>query len=106
MAISAYIKSLREKVGHDLLLLPAVTAIILDEKNRVLLHRSSDDNRWYTIGGALDPGEQPAAACIREVREETGLIVTIDRIAAVGISPVITYPNHDRCQYASVAFVC
>jgi len=106
MAISAYIKSLREKVGHDLLLLPAVTAIILDDRNRVLLHRSSDDNRWYTIGGALDPGEQPAAACIREVREETGLIVTIDRIAAVGISPVITYPNHDQCQYASVAFVC
>src|SRR3954467_15039784 len=101
MAISRYIAELRKKIGHDLLLLPAVTAIILDHQNRVLLHRSSDDNRWYTIGGAIDPGEEPAAACIREVREETGLTVTINRIVAVGSSPVITYPNGDQCQYIS-----
>ncbi len=106
MPISPYIAKLRTRIGHDLLLLPAVTAIILDDQNRALLHRSADDNRWYTIGGAIDPGEEPAAACIREVREETGLIVTIDRIVAVGSSPVITYPNGDECQYISTAFLC
>src|SRR5687768_9204005 len=106
MPISPYIKKLRDKIGHDLLLLPAVTAIILDDRNRVLLHRSSDDGRWYTIGGAIDPGEEPAAACIREVREETGLLVTAQRIVAVGSSPVLTYPNGDQCQYISTAFLC
>ena len=53
MPISPYIQRLREKVGNDLLLLPAVTAIILDDDNRALLHRSADDDRWYTIGGAI-----------------------------------------------------
>ncbi|HEX8521782.1 MAG TPA: NUDIX domain-containing protein [Tepidisphaeraceae bacterium] len=106
MAISPYIAKLRKKIGHDLLLLPAVTAFILDDQNRVLLHRSSDDGRWYTIGGAVDPGEEPGPACVREVREETGLIVTIDCIVAVGTSPVITYPNRDVCQYVSTAFLC
>ena len=106
MPISPYIKSLREKVGSDLLLLPAVTAVILDDQNRALLHRSSDDGRWYTIGGAIDPGEEPAPACAREVLEETGLVVIPRRIVAVGSSPIITYPNGDRCQYISTAFFC
>ena len=106
MAISAYIAKLREKVGNELLLLPAVTAVILDERNRALLHRSSDDGKWYTIGGAIDPGEEPAPACAREVLEETGLVAVPSRIVAVGSSPVITYPNGHRCQYISTAFLC
>jgi len=106
MAISAYIAKLREKVGSELLLLPAVTAIILDEQNRALLHRATDDAKWYTIGGAIDPGEEPAPACAREVLEETGLVVIPRRIVAVGSSPVITYPNGHRCQYISTAFLC
>ena len=106
MGISAYIAKLRERVGHELLLLPAVTAIIMDKRGRTLLHRSSDDGRWYTIGGAIDPGEEPAPACAREVLEETGLVVLPQRIVAVGSSPVIAYPNGDRCQYISTAFLC
>ncbi|MBN2047595.1 MAG: 8-oxo-dGTP diphosphatase [Anaerolineaceae bacterium] len=40
----------------------------------LLLHRRKEPNfgRWNGVGGHLEPGESPAAACLREVREESG----------------------------------
>lgn len=35
--------------------------------------------RWLTVGGGIDPGEDAAAAAVRELHEETGL-----RVDAVG----------------------
>jgi 8-oxo-dGTP pyrophosphatase MutT (NUDIX family) len=106
MGISPYIRQLREKLGNDLLLLPAVSAMIVDERGRVLLHRASDDGKWYTIGGAIEPGEEPADAVVREALEETGLIVQPIRIIAVQASRLITYPNGDHVQYVGTAFLC
>jgi 8-oxo-dGTP pyrophosphatase MutT (NUDIX family) len=106
MAISPYIKRVREKLGKDMLLLPAVSAIIVDEQGRVLLHRASDDGKWYTIGGAMEPGEEPAAAAAREALEETGLIVEPVRVVAVQASPLITYPNGDQVRYVGISFLC
>jgi ADP-ribose pyrophosphatase YjhB (NUDIX family) len=106
MGISPYIRRLREKIGDDLLLLPAVSAIVVDEKNRVLLHRASDDGKWYTIGGAMEPGEEPATAAVREAREETGLDVEPIRLVAVQASPAIIYPNGHRVQYVGISFLC
>jgi len=106
MAISPYIKKLREKIGNDLLLLPSVSAIILNAQGHVLLQRSSDDGKWYTVGGAIDPHEQPADAVVREVEEETGLKVRPIRITSVETSPVITYPNGHQAQYVGTTFLC
>ena len=73
MPVPDFLKLLREHVGHDLLPLVGVTAVVLDQE-KVLLHRRSDDGRWATPGGILEPGEQPAPAVVREVWEETGEI--------------------------------
>ena len=67
-----FILRLREKIGHDLLWLPGVTAVVLDDRNRVLLGRRADNGRWTLITGILEPGEQPAVGVVREVLEETG----------------------------------
>lgn len=48
---------------------------------RVLLVRQ--DGQWFAPGGMLEPGESPEAGAIREVREETGVGVRIDRLAAI-----------------------
>ena len=106
MPISTYLKSLREKVGHDLVLMPGVTALVFNEAGEVLLHRSADDGRWYTIGGAVDPGEDPAHAAVRETLEETGLRVVPERIVGVYADPIVTYPNGDRVLYVSTCFLC
>jgi len=73
MAISPYIRRLREAVGSDLLLVPSVAGIIFDHDGRILLVRQADDGVWSTPGGAIEPNEEPADAVVREVWEETGL---------------------------------
>ncbi|MBI2201236.1 MAG: NUDIX domain-containing protein [Armatimonadetes bacterium] len=36
--------------------------------------------QWDGIGGRLEPDEDPFTACLREVREETGLAITAPRL--------------------------
>src|SRR4051794_27931660 len=104
MPISPYLKSLREKIGHDPLLMPAVCVLIFNEHNEILLTRQHDDGLWHTIGGAIDPHEEPAAAALREAKEETSLDITLDRIVSVYAGPHPTYKNGDQVMYVTIAF--
>lgn len=49
------------------------SAIVLDDRGRVLLHRHKRLGIWLQPGGHVDPGESVAQGAIRETREETGL---------------------------------
>lgn len=108
MPVSEYIKGLREKIGHELLLNPGVAALIRDEAGSVLLQRRSDDGTWSLPAGAVDPGESPAQAVVREVWEETGLRVVPEKLAGVfsGAGFLHIYPNGDRIDVFSVVFLC
>ncbi len=108
MPISDYLKGLREKIGHDPVLNPGVAALVHDGSGQVLLQRRSDDRSWSLPAGAVDPGESPAQAVVREVWEETGL-----RVVPVGLAGVFSgegflhvYPNGDRIDVFSVVFLC
>lgn len=106
MAISPYLASLRARVGHDLLHVPAVAVMIRDEAGRLLLVRNADTGEWQTVGGAMDPDEEPADAALREAFEETGLEVTLTGIIGVYGGPefCLTYPNGDVVAYVGISF--
>jgi mutator protein MutT len=108
MPIAAHIKRLRELVGTELLMLPGAAAVIRDEHDRVLLIRRNDDGTWSLPGGAIDPGESPAAAVAREALEETGLEVRATRVLGVFGWPRLRhqYPNGDVVEYLVVIFRC
>lgn len=55
---------------------PTARVLILDPDGRVPLMAHVDEHRvWISPGGAVEAGESPPAAAVREVAEETGLVV-------------------------------
>jgi 8-oxo-dGTP pyrophosphatase MutT (NUDIX family) len=103
---SPYIRRIRERIGTDLLLLPAVSVLIWDQEDRLLLVRGSDTGTWQMVGGAVEPGESPWDAARRETAEETGLEVSLSGIRAAIGGPRFqhTYPNGDRVAFVSTVF--
>ncbi len=106
MPMSDYVRNLRDKIGHDVLMTVGATGVVINEQGEILLHRRSDTGRWGTPGGAIDPGEEPAEAAVREVWEETGVEVVPERISAIYTTPLVHYPNGDAICVTSIVFVC
>ncbi len=106
MAISPYLRQIRERIGHELLLIPAVTVLIWDQHGRLLLARGAETGTWQAIGGGVEPFESPQDAARRETEEEVGLTVALTRIRAVIGGPefVLTYPNGDRVAFVATVF--
>lgn len=107
MSASNYIKDLRAKIGNTPLLLPCVGAVILNQ-NRELLLQQKQNGIWSLPAGMIEPGESPANAVIREVQEETGLIVNVEKILGVfgGSGFAFTYENGDQVEYIVILFKC
>lgn len=63
-----------------------VLGAVRDEKKRILVARRVDTTvpdafgKWEFVGGAVDFGEDPETALVREVAEESGLVVTVIRL--------------------------
>jgi 8-oxo-dGTP diphosphatase len=106
MPISPYVRQLRRRVGSDLLLLPGVSAVVLNDAGQVLLQLRSDFRIWAPLGGILEPGEEPADGIVREVFEETAVEVEPLRITGVYTTPVVRYPSGDQAQYVITGFLC
>jgi 8-oxo-dGTP pyrophosphatase MutT (NUDIX family) len=96
---------LRERIGHDLLWLPGVTAVVV-KAQEVLLIRRSDNGAWGPVTGIVDPGEHPARAAVREVLEETGVVCAIEELVWVNVTEPTIHVNGDHAQYLDHTFRC
>lgn len=105
--MSDYIRYIRNKVGHDVIILNFAGACIANEKGELLFQkRSEDEDLWGLPGGAVEIGESVEEAVIREVKEETGFDVKINHMIGVYSKYFTKYPNGDEAQTICQLFDC
>ncbi|WP_432493945.1 NUDIX hydrolase [Kineococcus gypseus] len=66
----------------------AAYAVVVSPAREILLTRLStltpSPGRWTLPGGGVDHGEHPLTAAVREVHEETGMDVDVERLVDIG----------------------
>lgn len=66
--------------------LTIVIALVCNDKGELLIAKRRDldipeaDGKWEFLGGKIEFGEDPERAIVREVEEESGLIVQVVRL--------------------------
>src|SRR3954470_12515482 len=88
----------------DLPRIPGVGALVFDVRRRLLLvlrTKPPGQGTWSLPGGRVEPGEDAAAAVVREVAEETGLLVEAQRLG-----DVIELPAPGGGIYSITDLVC
>ena len=86
-------------------LVPGGSAIVEDDRGRILLQRRADSGNWSLPGGVMEIGESIGDAVVREVREETGLDDLVPwpgpqliHVAVVPVAPAARDPAHEHAD--------
>lgn len=108
MGASAYVLKLRKFVGNDLIWLPAVTAVVTRADGKFLILQHEDTGFWVFPGGQVEFGEALEDACLRELKEETGIEAEMVGLigAEAGANHEILYSNGDRVAYMTAYYHC
>ena len=75
--------------------------LLFNAEGEILLLQPTYKPTWEIPGGVVELDESPLAACIREVREEIGLDVPVQRLLVVDYN---TYPD-DALKTESLMFI-
>jgi ADP-ribose pyrophosphatase YjhB (NUDIX family) len=84
--------------------IPCVGAVLTDDAGRLLLIRRANEpgrGLWSLPGGRVEPGESDEQAVVREVAEETGLVVEAGRLVGR-----INIPTADGRVYDVGDYTC
>jgi ADP-ribose pyrophosphatase YjhB (NUDIX family) len=87
-------------------IVPSTTAVVQDSDGRIVLVKRKDNDLWALPGGGMEPGESIEDTAVREVLEETGLVVGVSGLIGVYTNPrhVMEYSDGEVRQQFSLCF--
>ena len=84
--------------------------VLVDPHGRLLLqerdeHPVIDPEKWGMCGGHLEPGEDPLTGAVRELEEETGVLLAPGDLTLVAVATVFhaAYDSHDELSLYAAA---
>jgi len=103
-----YVRDIRQKIGHDPLLIVGASVILVNARGEVLLQRRTDNGCWGYHGGCVELYEEAEQAARRELLEETGLTAGELTLFGVFSGPALsyTYPNGDQASIVDIVYLC
>ncbi len=72
-------------------------AVVLHGDDRVLLTERADGLGWVPPGGIVEPGEPLAAAAVRELREEVGVLIPESALRLLGVYAAVGKHGEPAC---------
>ncbi|WP_438486440.1 NUDIX hydrolase [Streptomyces sp. S186] len=87
-------------------LVVAASAVVTDDKGRILLQRRRDNDLWALPGGGMDMTDSLPGTAVREVKEETGYDVEITGLIGTYTDPrhIIAYSDGEVRRQFNVCF--
>jgi ADP-ribose pyrophosphatase YjhB (NUDIX family) len=84
----------------------AVSAFVLDDDERLLMIRRTDNDLYSIPGGQLEFGETLTQTAVRELHEETGIAIEVTGLIGIYSNPdhVIAYSDGEVRQEFSICF--
>ena len=89
-------------------IVPAASAIIMNDERKILLQQRRDNSLWALPGGTMEIGESIGETVVREVKEETGFDVQPEYIVGIYTNPkhVVAFSDGEVRQQFSICFAC
>lgn len=86
---------------------PAASAVIVNDKNQILLLHRRDNNKWAIPGGTLEYNESIEQCLIREIKEETNLDIEIIKVFKIYSDPeaIIAYLDGEIRREFNVVYL-
>lgn len=84
----------------------AASAVVMDNKGRVLLQHRRDNELWALPGGGMEMADSLPGAAVREVKEETGFDVEITGLVGTYTDPrhIIAYSDGEVRRQFNICF--
>lgn len=85
---------------------PSVVAFVRNQQGQILMIHRTDNDLWALPGGGHDAGESISQTVVREVLEETGIIVEVTGLIGIYTNPnhVMAYDDGEVRQQFSICF--
>jgi 8-oxo-dGTP diphosphatase len=75
-------------------------AVVLFRGSEILVMKRASGfsaGGWFFPGGHLEPGERPTEACVRELQEETGIVIEPSRLVLADVMTMETGEGTAHC---------